>query len=152
MTGSLPTFEMSFEPMTIEHLGLRLYSTLPPVISEFVSNAYDAESPKVEISFPTGKITQSTEIVIRDFGHGMTPEEINKEFLPIGRNRRGKLSKIVKSKNGKRQVTGRKGLGKLSAFGVATEMELRSVKDGQAVCLCLDYRAMRSWIERNKGK
>jgi len=29
----LRKFEMSFEPMTIEHLGLRLYSTLPPVIS-----------------------------------------------------------------------------------------------------------------------
>ena len=34
---------MSFEPMTIEHLGLRLYSTLPPVLSELVSNSHDAE-------------------------------------------------------------------------------------------------------------
>ena len=62
----LPKFEMSFEPMTIEHLGLRLYSTLPPVISEFVSNAYDAESPKVEIQLPVGKITAESEVIIRE--------------------------------------------------------------------------------------
>jgi hypothetical protein len=67
----LPDFEMTFEPMTIEHLGLRLYSTLPPVISEFVSNAYDAEAPKVEIHLPKGHLTPKSEVTIRDFGHGM---------------------------------------------------------------------------------
>ena len=50
-------FVMPFEAMTIEHLGLKLYSKLPPVISELVSNAYDADSPKVEISLPSGEIT-----------------------------------------------------------------------------------------------
>ncbi|HTB60517.1 MAG TPA: hypothetical protein VLC06_21760 [Polyangia bacterium] len=29
-------FTMSFEPMMIEHLGLRFYDTLPPVISEVI--------------------------------------------------------------------------------------------------------------------
>lgn len=43
-------FTMPFEPMTIEHLGLRLYSTLPPVLSELVSNAFDAESRRVEVT------------------------------------------------------------------------------------------------------
>lgn len=38
---ALPQFTMRFEPMTIEHLGLRLYSTLPPVIAELVSNAHE---------------------------------------------------------------------------------------------------------------
>lgn len=145
----LPKFEMRFEPMTIEHLGLRLYSTLPPVISEFVSNAYDAESPKVEIFLPTGSITAESEVIIRDFGHGMTPNEINEEFLPIGRNRRGKKSKNVWSKNRRRRVTGRKGLGKLSAFGVAREMDIRSIRNKTAVCLRLNYDEMHSWIEKH---
>ncbi|MBN1360031.1 MAG: ATP-binding protein [Sedimentisphaerales bacterium] len=152
MADSLPTFEMRFEPMTIEHLGLRLYSTLPPVISEFVSNAYDAEAPKVEVSLPTAKITRDTEIVIRDFGHGMTAIELSDEFLPIGRNRRGKDSKHVMSKNKRRRVTGRKGLGKLSAFGVATEMDVRSIKKGKAICLRLNYDDMQSWIDKYEAK
>src|SRR2546426_8200556 len=46
--------------------------------------------------------------------------------LPIGRPRRGPKSKNVWSKNRKVRVTGRKGLGKLSAFGVAVVMEVRS--------------------------
>ena len=150
--AGLPKFEMSFEPMTIEHLGLRLYSTLPPVISEFVSNAYDAESPKVEVQLPVGKITTESEVIIRDFGHGMTADEIQDEFLPIGRNRRGPDSKNVKSKNNKRRVTGRKGLGKLSAFGIASEIEVRSIKDKESVCLRLNYNDIKKWFEKHGSR
>jgi hypothetical protein len=139
----LPSFVMPFEPATIDHLGLRLYSTLPPVISEMVSNAYDAEASKVEITLPTGAIKATSEVVVRDFGHGMTPSEVQDEFLPIGRNRRGEDSANVWSKNKKVKVTGRKGLGKLSAFGVANVMEVRAVKDGYAVCLKLDYSQIK---------
>jgi hypothetical protein len=142
---SLPVFTMQFEPMTINHLGLRLYSTLPPVISELVSNAYDAESKKVEVSLPVGPINQDSEVVVRDFGHGMDATELQSEYLPIGRNRRGHSSSNVMSKNGKVRVTGRKGLGKLSAFGVASEMEIRAVKGGHAVCLCINYEALNAW-------
>jgi len=149
---SLPRFTMPFEPMTIEHLGLRLYSTLPPVIAELVSNAYDAESPKVEVVIPTDEITPKSEVIVRDFGHGMNTSEVQKEYLPIGRNRRGESSKAVMSKNGKVRVTGRKGLGKLSSFGVADEMEIRTVKKGQAVTLRLRYSDMRAWGKKKPGK
>lgn len=139
--------------MTIEHLGLRLYSTLPPVISEFVSNAYDAESSKVEITIPSGAIDLNSEVVIRDYGHGLDDQEIQDEFLPIGRPRRGLEGKVTMSKNGKVKVTGRKGLGKLSAFGVAEEIELLFIKSGQARCLRLVYSEMKAWSldPANKG-
>ncbi|MGH7603978.1 MAG: ATP-binding protein [Gemmatimonadaceae bacterium] len=140
-------FTMPFEPMTIEHLGLRLYSTLPPVLSELVSNAFDAESPKAEVSLPAGAITATSEVIVRDYGHGMAADELQDEYLPIGRNRRGEDSKKVKSKNGKRYVTGRKGLGKLSSFGIAEEMELRTVSGGEAWCLRLNYREMQAWAK-----
>ena len=86
---TLPDFKMSFEPMTIEHLGLRLYSTLPPVITELVSNSYDAEATKVEIVLPSEEIAEETEVIVRDYGHGMNSEELQGEYLPIGRKRRG---------------------------------------------------------------
>lgn len=148
----LPQFTMRFEPMTIEHLGLRLYSTLPPVIAELVSNAHDAESPKVEVTLPKGQIKASSEVVVRDYGHGMDAEAIQNEFLPIGRNRRGADSSIVMSKNNKVRVTGRKGLGKLSAFGIASELEVRAFLDHQALCLRLNYDDMQQWVKDHPNR
>ncbi len=144
MANSLK-FTMPFEPMTINHLGLRLYSSLPPVISELVSNAYDAEAAKVEVSVPIGQITTDSEVIVRDWGLGMSAAELQDAYLPIGRNRRGTNAANTKSKNGSRLVTGRKGLGKLSAFGVAAEMEVRSVQDRHAICLRLNHDAMMKW-------
>lgn len=141
----LPKFEMRFEAMTIEHLGLRLYNALPPVISELVSNAYDADSPRVEITVPTSDIDADSEVTVRDFGHAMTAREIQNDYLPIGRNRRGSDSSDFKSRSGRRSVTGRKGLGKLSCFGIADEMELRSIVGGRAITLKLNYPAMKAW-------
>lgn len=143
---------MPFEPMTIEHLGLRLYSTLPPVISELVTNAFDAESRKVEIVVPTETITPESEVIVRDFGHGMNAEELQNEYLPIGRNRRGEKSERVLSKNGKVRVTGRKGLGKLSGFGVADVMEIRSVRSANAITIRLSYAKMKEWSKIYPGK
>jgi hypothetical protein len=143
---------MPFEPTTIDHLGLRLYSTLPPVIGEFVSNARDAESKKAEVTLPVGAITSESEVIIRDYGHGLTAQELQDEFLPIGRPRRGPKSTNVWSKNRKVRVTGRKGLGKLSAFGIAVVMEVRSFKDGQAICLRLSYDAIQKWPATHPGR
>jgi hypothetical protein len=143
---------MPFEPRTVDHLGLQLYGTLPPVIGELVSNAYDAESKRVEITLPNGEITPESEVIIRDFGHGLTAEEVQAFFLPIGRPRRGEDGKESMSRNGKVRVTGRKGLGKLSAFGVATEMEVRFIQAGKAICLRLNYDDLREWPLKHKNK
>ena len=151
MAPKARTYTMPFEPMTIEHLGHKLYSQLPPVISELVSNAFDAESPKVEIVLPEGRIKESSEVVVRDFGHGMNADELQGEFLPIGRNRR-EASGSAYSRNRERRVTGRKGLGKLSGFGVATEIEVRAISSGSAVCLLLNFDAMQKWSRDKPGK
>src|SRR5258706_2320103 len=116
---TLPKFTMTFETTTIEHLGLKLYSTLPRVIAELVSNAFDSESPKVEVLLPEGDHGEHSEVIVRDYGHGMAATEIQSQYLPIGRHRRGDDGKLALSKNGKVRVTGRKGLGKLAALGVA---------------------------------
>lgn len=33
--------EISFDLNTIDHLGVKLYSTIPPMIAELVANAWD---------------------------------------------------------------------------------------------------------------
>lgn len=136
-------FTMEFEPTTIEHLGLKLYSSLPPVVGELVSNSWDADATKVEITLPVGEISTASELIIQDNGEGMAPSELQDKYLFIGRNRRVSegTDKSVKG----RLLTGRKGLGKLSAFGIADEIEVRTVRDGFAVTICLDYSKMRTW-------
>ena len=96
MTNTTNILEMRFDPNVITHLGIQMYSTLPPVIAELVSNSYDAESEEVNIFLNDGGDEKS--IVIEDNGHGMSFEEINDKFLVIGRNRR-KEKKSEKSKN-----------------------------------------------------
>jgi hypothetical protein len=139
----LPTFTMEFEPATIEHLGLKLYVSLPPVIGELVSNAWDADAERVDITFPEGPITPTAEVVVRDYGVGMDEEEIQNAYLRIGRNRRDETGSSTSPGKG-RAVMGRKGIGKLSAFGIASEIEVRAIKGGKAVCLRLNYDQMRA--------
>lgn len=117
--------KLQFDIHTIEHLGVQMYKTLPPVLSELISNAYDADASNVIIKFEDS--ANSKTIMVVDDGYGMTFEELNNSFLKIGRNRR-KYSNEETPKG--RKVTGRKGLGKLAIFGIANEIEVQTIKEG----------------------
>jgi len=118
---------MTFDPNTIEHLGVRLYSTLPPVLSELIANAYDANADWVKIKLMDydGK----KKIIVEDNGIGMTFKDIDDKFLHIGRNRREDDEDKPTDKG--RKVIGKKGLGKLSFFGIAHQIEITTKKDGK---------------------
>ena len=77
--------EMSFDPHTIEHLGIKMYSRAANAIAELVANAYDADADTVHI-----KLYDKDEfkIIVEDNGNGMSFDEINNCFLRIGRKRR----------------------------------------------------------------
>jgi hypothetical protein len=84
-------------------------------------------------------------IAIKDSGHGMTAQEMAARFLPLNRNRRrdgtGGEETDFYSEAGKRLVMGRKGIGKLSAFGVAARMTVRSKRVGQTFWTDLDLKS-----------
>lgn len=63
-----------------------MYKTLPPVLAELISNAYDADATWVDIKLYDEN--PEKQIIITDNGHGMTFGEINDSFLVIGKNRR----------------------------------------------------------------
>jgi len=117
---------LKFDPNTIEHLGISLYSKLPSVLSELVSNSWDADAENISINFIDDEGTK--EIIYIDDGDGMTFEELNKKYLVIGRNRR-RNSPDIETKKG-RKVIGKKGLGKLSVFGICDVIEIVSIKNG----------------------
>ena len=134
------SYEMKFDIGTIKHLGLQMYSTLPPVIGELVANAWDANATKVEITIPEDQIDEQTsEIIISDDGIGMSDEDIRNKYLIIGRDRRAdEKTDLTPGENG-RKVMGRKGIGKFSAFGIAKEIDIESVKNGETNHFFMNY-------------
>lgn len=119
--------KMTFDPYTIEHLGVRMYSILPPVLAELIANAYDADAEHVVLTL--NDEIEEKEIVIEDDGTGMSFQEINDYFLRIGRNRRLDHRSDTTCKG--RKIIGKKGLGKLSFFGIAHEIEVSTKKGGK---------------------
>lgn len=120
---------MTFDPHTIEHLGIKMYSVLPNAMAELIANAYDAEADNVYIKLydnDSGK-----KIVVSDDGVGMDFDEINDNFLRIGKKRREVDDGY--SINHKRKVSGRKGLGKLAFFGIGDTIEIKTRKNGKEV-------------------
>ena len=140
ITPSKKPYRMEFDVGTIKHLGLQMYSTLPPVIAELVANAWDANATKVEITIPEMPIDQSTsKIVISDDGIGMSDTDVRGKYLIIGRDRREKDHSDETASPYKRKIMGRKGIGKFSAFGIAKEIVVESVKDGNVSHFRMNY-------------
>lgn len=135
-------YELKFDPKTIEHLGVKMYSTLPPALAEIISNAYDADSDKVILTFhEQNRVPKS--ISIKDDGEGMSASDIQNKFLVIGRNRRD-VEGDKPSKKHKRLPTGKKGLGKLALFGLAKKVTVDTVQDGLRNRFVLDWDSLLS--------
>lgn len=126
---SKPDFEMTFDPGTIKHLGLQMYSTLPPVIGELVSNAWDADATRVDVIIPTTLLNDQSELVVSDDGAGMSDEMVRAAYLIVGRDRRKDENTDISSAG--RPFMGRKGIGKFAGFGIAKEIEVETIRDGE---------------------
>ena len=122
-------FEMRFDPQTIRHLGLRMYSTLAPALAEIISNSYDADATNVIVQL-IEKDGIPEEIIVEDDGIGLSHEEINSKFLVIGRNRRDEGDE-PSSKHGRLPI-GKKGLGKLHFWSGQT-ITITTVKEGKRI-------------------
>lgn len=149
MSTDRKPLEMKIELTVIEDLGIKLYSRLPQVLAEVVANAWDANASEVDVSLQEGDIGPDSTIVVRDNGHGMTYEEIGDKFLRVGRKRR--VEEGDKTADKKRDVMGRKGIGKLSVFGIATKAEIKTIREGKLSVFRMDVNDMLSEA-RKTGK
>ena len=131
---------MSFDPQTIEHLGVKMYSRIPGAVAELIANSYDADARKVEVRLYD--IDDERRIEVVDDGIGMDFDEINERFLRIGRNRR--KDGAERSPSGSRKVTGKKGLGKLALFGIGDVIEVVTVKrgSGRKITFVMDWEEL----------
>lgn len=172
-------FKMTIQGGMLESLGINMYTTLGKCLVEFVANAYDGDAQEVEITIPFDEIETARTAVkeaakkevedgkrdpftllletlpddvvveIRDKGHGMSPEDIEKKFLPLNRHRRkddsGEESHLM-TESGRRYVMGRKGLGKLAGFGAADRVTVTTKREGQtfATEFTMNYKELQA--------
>ncbi len=133
---------LKFGGSLVEQLGAQLYPSVTATVAELLSNAWDAEAKNVWITMPFGVWHADDRIVVTDDGHGMTRYEAQHSYLVVGHKRRGE-GRGALSASGLRRVHGRKGIGKLAAFGTAGILECSTLKNGQHVAFRLNYDEIR---------
>ena len=134
---------MKYAGGVVKHLGLQMYSGPVPAIAELIANAWDAEATKVVIKIPFGeKIKSSSTLSIYDNGEGMTWEDFEQKYMIVGRDARKEDGNFTKGKL-KRKRMAHKGLGKLAGFGIATVIEVTSVKNHKRTNFSMDYSAIK---------
>ena len=138
-----PKYQMSIDLNVLNHLGLKLYSNVPAVLSEVVANSWDADAENVDIEIKSGQIT------ITDDGHGMTEADINEKYLTVGYEKRKREAK--QTHRHKRPVMGRKGIGKLSLFSIADIVEVQTVKDGKKNGFVMSAQKIEDQIGKQDG-
>src|SRR6478752_3763552 len=126
---------------TLEHLGVQMYKRRDTAIAELVANCWDAGASRVKIMVPdpeTYDMNTST-VIIEDDGGGMSTKQVQDEYLVVGRNRRESSNIGGKS----RPVMGKKGIGKLAGFGIASDMALQTWQGDSGTEFVLNIDALK---------
>lgn len=126
---------------TLEHLGVQMYKRRDAAIAELVANCWDAGAENVEIVLPAeASYNRDTSVLtITDDGGGMTPDQVDEDYLVVGRNRRAAAGRYA----GDRKVMGRKGIGKLAGFGIAHRVRMITWTDGRSTTFELDAAKLK---------
>ena len=142
MTDSDQRFPLTIGLETLEHLGIKLYSSVPAVLSETVANAWDADAETVKIKWDEEEGT----FVVQDDGAGMSADDIRKRYLHVGYKRR--IGQPGPTPLKKRAPMGRKGIGKLSLFSIAKIVDIETRKDGIATAFRMDLEKIEEAISK----
>jgi hypothetical protein len=136
-------FHITVLGRTLEHLGVQMYKRRDIAIAELVANSWDAGATRVDIFIPNTSEYQaeSSEIIILDNGIGMSDDDVENQYLVVGRNRR---LEEAKGSPKKRPIMGKKGIGKLAGFGIASEMSILTWRDHISTQLTLDVKVLQT--------
>ncbi len=104
-------------------------------IVELVKNAYDADSPNVNIIFKASADRKHYSIIIEDHGHGMSRDTvINKWMVPSTDD------KLKRRKSpGGRIMQGRKGVGRYAASILGDDLLLETVADSEKTTVYVEW-------------
>ena len=136
-------YRMNISNTVLYHLGINLYSNVPAVLSEVVANSWDADATNVYIEIEKDIIT------ITDDGHGMTLDDINDKYLLVGYPRR--VHNEAVTDHYKRNVMGRKGIGKLSLFSIAETITVETIKEEERNGFVMSKQDIDNHIDQKNG-
>lgn len=125
---------MKISRQTVDKLGVKLYDRASAVVAELIANSFDSDAENVRVRVPLRSLLRTSDasndseydFEIIDDGHGMEPTEANTNFLVVGKDRRKGSGQGAESREKKRRVMGRKGIGKLAPFGICRQIEVIS--------------------------
>lgn len=141
MTERRKEYYVRYSNYVVEHLGVKLYQNRPTnALAELVANAWDADAENTWIDIHLEGETAAWFVAVGDDGIGMDPDQVQEEYLVIGRKRR--LEGENRSPNKGRPLTGRKGIGKLAPFGISRLLDVLTICDGEATWISIDLKKM----------
>lgn len=134
MQNTENTIYFNFSYFALRLLGKGLYSNHWTAIAELVANGLDAQADSVKIYINLTDQENAT-IEIFDNGSGMDYYDLSEKYVLIGKDKRqdDQLSDEIK-----KQLMGRKGIGKLAALYMSNKYYLVSKKRGKETAWCLD--------------
>lgn len=135
MQNTENTIYFNFSYFALRLLGKGLYSNHWTAIAELVANGLDAQANNVKIYINMADKKHSV-IEIFDNGYGMNYQELAEKYVLIGKDKRedDEVSEEVK-----KQLMGRKGIGKLAALYLSNKYFLITKKRGEGeTAWCLD--------------
>lgn len=111
-----------------------MYSNHWTAIAELVANGLDAQANSVKIYINLVN-QENSSIEIFDNGSGMDYNDLSEKYVLIGKDKRedDQISEDIK-----KQLMGRKGIGKLAALYMSNKYYLVSKKNGKETAWCLD--------------
>lgn len=114
---SIP-FTLGYEALLL--LGKGMYSNIWAALSELIANGIDAHAQNVNVYIDMSNKEHSC-IEIADDGDGMSVEEIERNYVVIGKNKRENAKDSI-------NLMGRKGVGKLAALFLSKKFEFLTCK------------------------
>ncbi|MDD4736549.1 MAG: sensor histidine kinase [Kiritimatiellae bacterium] len=123
-------------------IGKELIQDRYAAIIELVKNAYDADSPDVNIEFCAKTDKSEYTIIISDHGHGMSRDTvINKWMVPSTDDKQQRRT----SRSGKRLMQGRKGIGRYAAAILGSDLLLETITpEGEKTTVFLIWKNFES--------
>jgi Histidine kinase-, DNA gyrase B-, and HSP90-like ATPase len=133
------TFTIEVLGRTLEHLGTQMYKHRDAALTELIANCWDAGATWVELEIPLdAALSEDSVIKLTDNGGGMSPDQVQTDYLVLGRNRREHSDDPAG-----RPVMGRKGIGKLAGFGIAKQMQVITWQGDRTTDFELDVEKLR---------
>ncbi len=110
-------------------------------VVELVKNAYDADSPDVQVEFKKSPTRSGYSIIISDHGHGMSRDDvIDKWMVPSTRD---KFDKRIS--RGGRVMQGNKGVGRYAASILGTDLFFETVTpEGEKTTASFEWNKFES--------